>query len=146
MQIQDRYVGSARFDSLWSCNGLGQGVHCRVNLFIDFYKGEVGVDTIVHCQRDYRRTVAGLALDFAKSADLHELTAQGCDNGIFEFARRDIVTRDLHGNVRDIYVRQQRDGKRCVCHTSEYHHSKKRHDDSYAMIQEITDHVISQLS
>ena len=65
VQVQHRYVRSARLDGLGAFGLLGQAVHGCVYLFVHLDKGQVGVHPEVELHADNARTVSGLTLYFA---------------------------------------------------------------------------------
>ncbi len=96
IEIQHRYVGGRRFNGLRSPCVARQCVHRGVDFFVDFDKGEVGVDAVVKFELYDRQTVAREALYLVEAAHLQQLSAHGCGHVVLKLARTGVVALYLH--------------------------------------------------
>ncbi len=96
IEIQHRYVGGRRFNGLWPPCVTRQCVHSGVDLFVDFDKGEVGVDAVVKFELYDRQTVAREALYLVEAAHLQQLSAYSGGHVVLKLARTGVVALYLH--------------------------------------------------
>ena len=134
VQVEHRNVRRTGLDGLGTVHFLGQAVHGRINLFVYFNEGQVGIHPKIKLQTDNARTVACFTLYFPESGHLQQLTAHRSHHRVLQFACRRVVTCHLYRNLRYGDIGQQRYRQGIVCHQSDDETGGKRHQYRYGTL------------
>ena len=106
IQIQHRYVRCTGFDNFRTLCIAWQMVHGRINLFVHFDEGQVGVGVIFKTKADESDAVSRFTPQIFQSSHLHQLGTQGTHYCILQFTCRGILSRHLHRYLWDSNIGQ----------------------------------------